>query len=196
MTKAMRSLAAAIALAITGTAAQSAAHAAPAGYDGDLGIGATVTGSVGGSGWFTNNAAQSDFWQFAGAAGQAVRLSGTPLDVRLDLAFSVYRGASTALAQFLNNSDWTPQGPDFLDFTFSSAAGQAVSLDRLVLPATDVYTVAIGGFFSQGAGPFGYRLSLTSVGSPAAVPLPSTGLLLAIAAVGAGWARRSLRQEQ
>ena len=172
--------------------AASAAQAAPVGYEGDLTQGTPVTGSVGGTGWFTNTASQTDFWQFAGSTGQAVSLVGTPLDARLDLAFSVYRGASAALGQFLNNSDWAPQGPDFLDFAFGTTPGQTVSIARLVLPATDVYTVAIGGFFSQGAGPFGYRLSLTAAAtSPGGtVPLPSTALLLGLGILGLFGARR------
>jgi hypothetical protein len=156
----------------------------------------TVTGSVGARGWIDEQADETDFWSFA------VGSEGTSLDIwaqrgdqssGLDTAFSIYSGITTAdESAFVNRSD-------FGGIIFSSSADDELSNDG---PFGDpalyniafeegIYTIAIGGFASNGEGPFSYNLSIGTPGTaPSAVPLPGALLFFATGILGFMGARR------
>src|SRR6185295_14756443 len=68
--------------------AWSTVLAAPIVYQGDLAPGVAVTGSAGGFGWSNEDGADVGFWRFVASPGDSVTLTGTRLDMALDLAFS------------------------------------------------------------------------------------------------------------
>ena len=173
----IKSAFAAVALAL---AAAAPAHAVPIAYEGTITAGTPVTGSVSGDGWETENAAGVDFWRVNGVAGQSFSVRGTRLNANLDPALTLYFGTTAADAsQFLHDADWG--GLVFLaiaddEVPVASGPGADPLLSNFRLPFTGLYTIAIGGFSSNGAGPFSYSMQTTQIA--AAVPEPETVMLM------------------
>jgi hypothetical protein len=171
------------------------ANAAPIVYKGTLVSGTPANGNVGGFSWFLNEGTAVDFWQFSATAGTTVTLEVDRLNGNLDPALSFYRGSTSADTSsfvagasfggltFIGNLD--DEHPPFVGptgFTGDPFGTFAIS-------TTGVYTVAVGGSDSTDGGVYPYRITMTA--SPiAAVPEPSTYLLMAMGLAGAGWLRR------
>jgi len=177
-------------------AAWGPAHAVPISYEGTITAGTPVTGSVTGNGWETETAAGVDFWRFSGVAGQSFSVRGTRLNPNLDPALTLYFGTTTADASlFLHDADWG--GLTFLaiaddEVPVASGPGADPLLSNFRLPFTGLYTIAIGGFSSNGAGPFDYSMQTTQV---TAVPEPENVMLMAagLAALLVSQRRRKAR---
>jgi hypothetical protein len=176
----MMTIKSALAIAALALAAAAPAQAVPISYEGTITAGTPVTGSVSGNGWETETAAGVDFWRFNGIAGQSFSVSGTRLNPNLDPVLTLYFGTTTADASlFLHDADWG--GLVFLAIADDEVAVGAGPngdplLSNYLLPFTGLYTIAIGGFGSNGAGPFNYSMQTTQV---TAVPEPETVVLMA-----------------
>jgi len=167
----------------------SPAFADPITYEGTLTLDNWVTGTTTGDSWVDEIGSEVGFWNFQGTEGSTVHLVGLRLDGELDLAFSLYSGLTTAdEGAFLNTSDfggltWLAAADDELPPYLPGPYGDP-ALVYFTLPATGWYTVAVGGFASDGEGPYGYELAMVSdppdinnVPVPAAVWLLGSGLL-------------------
>jgi len=169
----------ALATAALTLAAAGSAQALPISYEGTITAGTPVTGSVSGNGWETETAAGVDFWRFNGIAGQSFSVGATRLNPNLDPVLTLYFGTTTADASlFLHDADWG--GLVFLriaddEVTVASGPGGDPLLSNYLLPFTGLYTIAIGGIASNGAGPFNYSMQTTQI---AAVPEPETMMLM------------------
>lgn len=172
------------ALAAAGSGMGSA-HAVT--YEGTFSNGATVTGMVGGFGWEEEDAAQTDFWRFSGAAGDTVTIAVRRIDFELDPIMSLYSGTTTADGRFfLNDADWG--GLVFLAIADDEVAHPGPGGDPLLasfsLPFTGNYTVAIGGIMSLTNGPHDYSVNFSAVPVPepmsAAMLLGGLALLTAV----------------
>ncbi len=184
----------------------SISYAATISYQGTItppfssGIG---SGSTGGQSWVDGNGT-TDFWSFAVGSG------GASLDIwalrdnesaGLDPVFSIYSGITTAdESEFITFDD----GFDVTDFggiTFSEFADDEIPHDEGPFgdPALynmafeeGIYTIAIGGYASDGEGPFSYELSIGTPGSaptsvdfsPNPVPIPGAFLFFATGLLG------------
>jgi hypothetical protein len=190
----IRTFAAAAALAI---AVLAPAHAVPVVYEGTLTAGAAVTGSVSGNGWETETAAGVDFWRFSGTAGQSFSVAASRLSPGLDPALTLYFGTTSADASlFLHDADWG--GLVFLriaddETTVPAGPGGDPRLSNFALPFTGLYTIAIGGFSSNGDGPFSYSMVTSQV---AAIPEPETFALMAMGLGVLGFVQRRRRAGQ
>jgi hypothetical protein len=158
-------------------------------YQGDLGDGNVRNEELTNeSGWAQSNGGEVDFWSFEGTAGEQVSLLAESSST--DIAFSLYTGTPDAFSQpffFSNDSDW-----DLFEFvTLSSSVGGESLLD-FILPATGLFTLAIGGevpdFLAEGDGPFSYSLQLER--QAVDVPLPGAGWLMLSGLTGLLVARR------
>jgi len=166
--------------------------AAPISYEGEIGVPGMVSGSVGGYGWTDRDASQVDFWYFnIGPGGLYVDIWAERGDIALDPVFSLYSGTTTAdESEFLNvqgfgGMDLIAWADDEIDVPGSPFGDPMI--DGLFLDE-GVYTIAMGGFFSDGAGPYNYDLFINYV-TP--VPAPAAAWLLGSALLGlAGLARR------
>lgn len=158
--------------------------AAPIQYQGIIdNLNTRVSGEVDGFSWFDNNANGIDFWQINvnQPSGVSLDINGISATSDLDLAFSLYRGISTA-----DESEFDALG-DFGGLTFITSADDEVIInDPLGDPALKafflqpgLYTIALGGFDSSDFGPYGYDLQINS-SSVSAIPLPPTLLLFLI----------------
>jgi len=150
-------------------------------YQGTLTPGVAVTGSVSGTGWDIESAADVDFWRFSALAGDLATIRGTRLNVNLDPAFSLYSGTTTADESLFRNVA-SFGGLTFIDFADDEVEVPGPFGDPLLanfrLPSTGSYTIAIGGSFSAGAGPFGYSLLLTAQAVPEPTPMALLGVAL------------------
>jgi hypothetical protein len=175
----MMTIKSAFAAAALALSAVGPAQAVPISYEGTIAAGTPVTGSVTGNGWETETAAGVDFWRFNGVVGQSFSVRGTRLDPNLDPVLTLYFGTTTADAsQFLHDADWG--GLVFLrvaddEVSVASGPGGDPLLSNYLLPFTGLYTIAIGGIGSNGAGPFNYSMQTTQI---AAVPEPETVMLM------------------
>ena len=174
----------------------AAAPASPIDYQGTLALDTTVTGIVGATGWLDEIAADVDFWLFVvPAVGLSVTIRGTRGDVSLDPVLSVYRGTTTAdESAFLAEQDWggmtfIGEADDEIDVP-GGPGGDPLFTSGLLAAGT--YTIAIGGFLSDGAGPYAYSLLV----SPAAVPEPETIALLAVGAFALASVKRIRRANE
>jgi len=171
------------------------AHAAPIVYKGTLVSGTPATGNVGGFSWFLNEGTGIDFWQISATAGTIVTLEVDRLNGNLDPALSFYRGTTTADTSsfvagagfggltFIGSLD--DEHPPFVGptgFTGDPFGTFAIS-------TTGVYTVAVGGGDSTDGGVYPYRITMTAA-PIAAVPEPSTSLMIVMGLAGVGWLRR------
>ena len=190
----MMTIKSAVASAALAMAALAPAHAVPISYEGTLASGTPVTGSVSGDGWETETAAGVDFWRFSGNAGDSFRVAATRLSAGLDPALTLYFGTTTADAsQFIHDASWG--GLTFLriaddEVTVPGGPGGDPLLAGYVLPFTGLYTIAIGGFGSTGAGPFNYSMQIT------AIPEPETFLLMGIGLAALTLAQKRRKAEQ
>lgn len=159
----------------------------PITYDGTLTLDNWVTGTTTGYSWVDEIGSDVGFWKFQGTAGGTVNLVGRRLDGELDLVFSLYSGLTTAYEEdFLNDSSfggltWLAMGDD--ELPHPGPYGDPALLNY-TLPTTGWYTIAIGGYESDGYGPYDYKLAMLSdppdiggVPVPAAVWLLGSGLL-------------------
>lgn len=170
----------------------SGIHAAPITYEGIISTpSGAVSGFVGGNGWLYGVASEVDFWSFnVGAGGLNVDIWATRTDHYLDPAMTLYRGTTSAdESEFIDG--FTPFGGMELIHVADDEYhppfglyGDPVIYNINLSPGT--YTLAIGGYASDGPGPFPYQLFIDAPGSapsasvvplPAAVWLLGTGLL-------------------
>ena len=171
------------------------ANAAPIVYKGTLVSGTPATGNVGGFSWFLNEGTSVDFWQFSATAGTTVTLEVDRLNGNLDPALSFYRGTTTADTSsfvagasfggltFIGNLD--DEHPPFVGPTGFTGD----PFGTFTIGTTGVYTVAVGGADSTDPGVYPYRITMTAT-PIAAVPEPSTYLMMAVGVAGVGWLRR------
>jgi hypothetical protein len=166
---------------------------------GASGFWSTVTGSVGGSGWIDGNAKETAFWSFSvGPGGTSLDIWALRGDEKLDTAFSVYSGITTADEAKFSVDGFDDIGVDFGGITFLGFADDELpNQGEFGDPAIynmafdeGIYTIAIGGYVSDGEGPFPYELSIGTPGSAPnsvslePVPLPSTFFLFATGLLG------------
>jgi len=155
--------------------------------DGATDFWSTVTGSVGGDSWIEGIAEETDFWSFAVGPG------GTSLDIwalrddessGLDTVFSIYSGITTADESEFSSFDDSGEVINFGGIAFSEFADDQIPNNEgpfgdpaIYNMAFDegIYTIAIGGFASDGEGPFSYELS---IGTPGTAPVPIPGAFL------------------
>ena len=173
------------------------AHAANISYEGELPFFTTVSGQVSGSGLRTGDAAGTDFWFFRGNAGANLDfILGSRVDPGLDMEFALYKGFTSAdQSEFRSPDDGGFGGLKLLaiaDDEINVANGPFGDplLMNFVLPTTGLYTLAVGGSFSDGMGPFGYGLTLAA--SPVPIPLPAAVWLFGAGALGVLGVRRKL----
>jgi hypothetical protein len=148
----------------------------------------TVNGNVGGYGWIDEEAVDVDFWSFnVGVGGGTYDIWGTRQDADLDLAFTLYEGTTTTdEIEFSNDSDFG--GMNYIDSVDDQIPALGPysdpSLYSILLPTGD-YTLAIGGYDSDGIGPFAYELTIGNPGdAPSPVPLPAAAWLFMAGMVG------------
>jgi hypothetical protein len=173
----------------------TAAHAAPIVYKGTLVSAAPATGNVGGFSWFLNEGAGVDFWQFSATAGTTVTLEVDRLNGNLDPALSFYRGTTSAdTSSFVAGASFggltfigslDDEHPPFVGPTGFTGD----PFGTFAIATSGLYTIAVGGADSTDSGVYPYRITLTA--NPiAAVPEPSTYLMMAMGLAGVGWLRR------
>jgi opacity protein-like surface antigen len=176
------------AAAVCALAVSSASHAAL--YAGDITTSGNYSGAVTrNDAWVQENPVSGDevsFWRFSGIAGQrfSVTVTSTLNGVdTLDAAISLYSGSLASefeliVPGFDNDGDFADL--TFLGSTpiFGSAGNDAFLLDFL-LPASGIYTLAVGGeSFLNFADSYGYRMQVVNeVPVPAAVWLFGSGLM-------------------
>jgi len=158
-------------------------------YEGTLTLDNWATGTTTGRSWTDEIGSEVGFWSFYGNVGDTVHLVGHRLDGELDLVFSLYSGLTTADEEDFNNdydfggltylNDGDDELPPYLPGPYGDPA-----LLYCTLPTTGWYTIAIGGYESDGDGPYDYKLAMLSdppgangVPVPAAVWLLGSGLL-------------------
>jgi len=137
------------------------------------------------NGWIVESAAGNgvDFWTLNATAGDTIAIDITS---SIDFGISIYSGAVSDDLGFAFNNDG-----DFIDpISFEPASyiggtnglfGEFGSqLSALLLPATGIYTIAIGGDLGFGGfgGPFNYQMDIdiTPVSAPAGILLLLAGL--------------------
>ncbi|MCU7917730.1 MAG: VPLPA-CTERM sorting domain-containing protein [Candidatus Thiodiazotropha sp. (ex Epidulcina cf. delphinae)] len=155
------------------------AQAASISYEGMIGSGGdprgSVSGSVGGYGWFEDVASQVDFWRFdVGSSGAKVDIWATRSDQALDPAFSLYSGMTSVDESALDGS------ADFGGMVFLGWADDEIDVvgdgpfgdpGVTAFLAEGIYTLIIGGSESDEDGPFGYELHIGDWGTaPADLP--------------------------
>ncbi|MEO8936777.1 MAG: PEP-CTERM sorting domain-containing protein [Burkholderiaceae bacterium] len=155
------------------------ATAAPVAYEGTLLFGVPVTGTVGSTGWLDETASEVDFWRVViPTGGSVIGITGTRLDADLDLVLSFYRGTTAAdESAYRSESDWG--GLTYLGFADDEIPNAGPGGDPFYSSgfiAAGDYTIAIGGFLSNGEGPYRYSLIVT----PSAIPEPAIFMLGAI----------------
>jgi hypothetical protein len=173
----------------------TAAHAAPIVYKGTLVSAAPAAGNVGGFSWFLNEGASVDFWQFSATAGTTVTLEVDRLNGNLDPALSFYRGTTSAdTSSFVAGASFggltfigslDDEHPPFVGPTGFTGD----PFGTFAIATSGLYTVAVGGSDSTDSGVYPYRITMTA-GPIAAVPEPSTYLMMAMGLAGVGWLRR------
>jgi len=183
----------------------SSANAVAISYEGAISVPfGAVSGSVSGTGWANDIAAETDFWTFqVGAGGAALDIWGLRGDEPLDTVFTVYRGTTTAdESEFKHLSDFG--GMSVVAFADDQIAADGPfgdpALHSTLFPE-GAYTIAIGGNLSTGNGPFTYKLSIGIPGSspgaviaPEIVPIPAAAWLFGSALIGlVGIRRRKLK---
>lgn len=145
---------------------------------GDLTGGGVFNGSVTSySAWIQSNALDGNevnFWTLSGQAGDKVTVSLGSSDIEFGL--SLYLGEVEAFELFVPGFD---NEGDFADNVFVAGTpafgASGTTLVDVVLPATGLYTLAVGGeeFFAPGES-FAYSLDV----DVAPVPLPGAAWLL------------------
>lgn len=156
---------------------------------------ANFTGDVTGGGVFSDNVSTADGWQFNNPAANGVDFwtltisepSYLSVNVGSDIDFgiSVYQGAVSDSLGFAFNNAAGFEDPLTFDFgTFIAGTPNfgvaGSSLADILLSATGVYTIAVGGADFGFAGPYQYDMSV----SVAAVPVPAAVWLFATGLVG------------
>jgi hypothetical protein len=176
-------------------AASACAWASPVVYEGTLVPSTSVTGTVGGFGWFLDEGSQVDYWHFNGTAGQTVTFEVDRLNGNLDPALSFYSGTTSAdTSGFSAGASWG--GLTFLGSLddehppFMTPGPDGDPFGSFVLASTGSYTVVVGGGNSTDAGNYPYRLTVT-VAAP--IPEPSVWAMFGLGLAGVGWARRRPR---
>jgi opacity protein-like surface antigen len=176
------------AAAVCALAVSSASHAAL--YAGDITTSGNYSGAVTrNDAWVQENPVSGDevsFWRFSGIAGQrfSVTVTSTLNGVdTLDAAISLYSGSLASEFELIVpgfDNDGNFADLTFLGSTpiFGSAGNDAFLLDFL-LPASGIYTLAVGGeSFLNLADSYGYRMQVVNeVPVPAAVWLFGSGLM-------------------
>jgi opacity protein-like surface antigen len=176
------------AAAVCALAVSSASHAAL--YAGDITTSGNYSGAVTrNDAWVQENPVSGDevsFWRFSGIAGQrfSVTVTSTLNGVdTLDAAISLYSGSLASEFELIVpgfDNDGNFADLTFLGSTpiFGSAGNDAFLLDFL-LPASGIYTLAVGGeSFLNFADSYGYRMQVVNeVPVPAAVWLFGSGLM-------------------
>jgi len=184
---------------LIGSAALLAAFALPlsaqALTSGDLTGGGNFAGTLtSASAWVNSNpidGTEVNFWTFTGNAGDTWSFVVTPnTGTAIEFGMSLYLGEVAAIDLLIPGFDNEASFANAVFVAGTPAFGAAgTELLDLVLGATGVYTLAIGGeeFFAAGS-EFSYGLQA----SVAPVPLPGAVWLLgsAVAALGAARRRR------
>jgi hypothetical protein len=158
---------------------------------GDLTGGGTVESSVtSSSAWIESNAIDGDqvnFWSFSANAGDV--LSIVVQSSAIEFGVSVYQGVVEQMELFIPGfSNYGDFGDNlFVAGTNPVTGAIGTSLLNLVLPASGVYTIAVGGesgFPLEGIFAYSMDVSITPV------PLPAAFWLLGSALAGMGVVRR------
>ncbi|MEJ2199756.1 MAG: PEP-CTERM sorting domain-containing protein [Desulfuromonadaceae bacterium] len=164
----------------------SSANAVAITYEGELFDGITAYGSI--SDPFETG---SDWWFFHADAGDVITLTVNRLDANLDPAFYLYLGmqsdTSTLPAYSAEADDEIVELPGYEGpFADPQLSGFAIS-------ATGIYSVAVWDFASGTVGPFDYQIQLDGA-NPAAVPEPSSIMLLGFGLAGIACACRKTKK--
>jgi hypothetical protein len=180
-------------LAVSAATVGLTAHAAPINYNGVLVSGVPDSGDVGGFSWFLNQGSDVDFWEFSATAGTTVTLRVDRLNGNLDPALSFYRGTTSADTSIFNSAasfggltfigSLDDENPPFV----GPGGFSGDPFGTFAISTTGLYTVAVGGSDSTDGGEYPYRITMSVT---AAVPEPSTYLLMAMGLAGIGWMRR------
>lgn len=171
-----------LAVAALGLMGHSALWAAPIQYTGNLSYKTSGTGTIGGFGFFDDDATEVDFWTFTALPGYLlVSISATRLDLDLDPALSLYFGTTTADTSLFRH-DASFGGMQLIatadDEVPSPGPFGDPLLRRFTLPFAGTYTIAVGGSESDDLGPYRYSILV--------VPEPGT-LALLLPALLVGW---------
>ena len=158
------------------------------GERGSSGFWSTVTGTVGARGWIEERAEEMDFWSFVvGPGGVSLDIWAARGDEHLDTVFSIYSGITTADESKFKNTR------DFGGITFSRFADDEIpnagpygdpDIHNMAFDE-GIYTIAIGGYYSNAEGPFSYELSIGASNfelNP--VPIPGAFLFFITALLG------------
>lgn len=174
-------------LALTGLA-----QAAPISY-GDISGGGVFQGqTTSNSAWALENPTSGDevnFWTFTGQMGAQFSVVIDSVLNGFDTAVSLYLGQVDTLdllmGQFNNSGDFGAVSYITGSSPFGTG-GLSASLFEIVLPATGLYTLAVGGeSFLSFADQYGYTMNVAY-----SVPEPSTLALMVISLLGVTVLRR------
>ncbi|MCP4088641.1 MAG: PEP-CTERM sorting domain-containing protein [Gammaproteobacteria bacterium] len=180
----------------------SQAAAVPITYEGNIGPGQTVSGSVDGSSCGIcgdNGIVGLDFWSFSATAGDIINISGERTDINFDHSFSLFSGITGA-------DDSTTLGHTFYSSSFDTLTFLAYADDEMSDPgpfsdpllsgfnitASGDYTIVVGAGSGQLTPNQNYELTLRG-NTPSQVPEPTTLVLMGLGLAGIGYRRKKLK---